>query len=481
MKKNKIILLVALSLMSLTSCNDAIDIVQKGEVNNESTFKTVNDLESFLLGDVYSSVGITNEIQFTASFTDEVGIGSSNGGQQLETHRFFLNSGSGNPSSMWLGYYTVINRVNRLIDVSSLISMDPSEQARFDDIIAQAKVLRAFSYLQLEAYFSPDMSDPNALGVMLVEGVPTIDVNLPRVSNSEIFAQIEADLNDAEGKLINPAGIFRHKFVSTYMVDAIRARYYAYRKDYTNAKLYAQKVIDDFYAPLTPISTYPSIWQDAGDGKEIIFGLSRPIGGGGGNVGSLFVFNSSDINGAPFLKMGANLRAILEAVPGDVRATAFIDPTSTATEAIIDKYPGKLTEALKNDLKVFRLSEMYFILAEAEIAQGAMPFTAVSNLLGEVRASRITSPAAVTYTSVQDAWRDLLNERRKELCFEGHRYLDLKRLGSLANVSIDRSIEDDIIPGAELTLPITDHRFTFPIPNSEMIANSNMVQNPGYN
>ena len=124
---------------------------------------------------------------------------------------------------------------------------------------------------------------------------------------------------------------------------------------------------------------------------------------------------------------------------------------------------------------------MYFILAEAEIAQGAMPFTAASNLLGEVRASRITSPAAVTYTSVQDAWRDLLNERRKELCFEGHRYLDLKRLGALANVSIDRSIEDDIIPGAELTLPITDHRFTFPIPNSEIIANSNMVQNPGYN
>ena len=55
--------------------------------------------------------------------------------------------------------------------------------------------------------------------------------------------------------------------------------------------------------------------------------------------------------------MGANLYAAISG-PGDVRKTYFVDPTSTAATKIIDKYPGKGNTPLRNDIKVFRLSEM---------------------------------------------------------------------------------------------------------------------------
>src|SRR5690606_31338453 len=86
------------------------------------------------------------------------------------------------------------------------------------------------------------------------------------------------------------------------------------------------------------------------------------------------------------------------------------------------------------------------------------------------------------YTSQAQAYADILKERRAELAFEGHRYVDLRRLGAKAGVSIDRSSLDDGGAGlnAPLTLLIGDYRWTFPIPAAEIAGNATIVQNPNY-
>ncbi len=68
------------------------------------------------------------------------------------------------------------------------------------------------------------------------------------------------------------------------------------------------------------------------------------------------------------------------------------------------------------------------------------------------------------------------------MCFEGHRYIDIKRLGPLTGKSIERDPTDDIISGATLTIPNNDYRFTLPIPQDELNANDLIrgQQNPGY-
>ncbi|MDF1516694.1 MAG: RagB/SusD family nutrient uptake outer membrane protein, partial [Lutibacter sp.] len=86
--------------------------------------------------------------------------------------------------------------------------------------------------------------------------------------------------------------------------------------------------------------------------------------------------------------------------------------------------------------------------------------------------NKITSNrGAAAYTTVTKD--NILNERRKELIFEGFRYDDLLRTGkSIVKFSLQQNIA--------ATIPYGDPRMTWAIPKAEMDANSNMVQNEGY-
>lgn len=510
MKQLKYFFGVVLAL-AFTSCSDAIDITQKGEIDNEVTFQSVEDLATFLNGDIYGRLGNSNEILFTAVFTDECGIGPNNGGQERDLHQFVLNQSTGYASGIWASHYGVINRVNRLLQAASTITpvvddtVDETEQ--YNSILAEAKALRAYAYFQLLTYYSTDLSDDNALGVMLFEDVPPIDVKLPRSTNGAVFQLIESDLAYAEANLVDRTGAIAYKYVSINMINAMRARMYLYRKNYTLAKQYAQAVVNsgpaltiatpyvaaNFYNENTTSNPYRRIWADLSQG-ETIFALARPAGGGGGNIAAGFFFNTTMATGGAFLDMGRNLFDELNAVSGDIRRLAFVDPSSiiatdplalenpnTEDVLIIDKYPGKPTQPLKNDIKIFRMSEMYFILAECAVAENQLPIAAgyIKNIR-DAR-NRLAAQPLPVYADEQQAWADILKERRKELCFEGHRYIDIKRLGTVANKSIDRSIIDDIILTLPTTISNTDYRFTLPIPQDEIAGNPNIQQNPGYN
>jgi hypothetical protein len=73
----------------------------------------------------------------------------------------------------------------------------------------------------------------------------------------------------------------------------------------------------------------------------------------------------------------------------------------------------------------------------------------------------------------------ILDERFRELAYEGHRFWDLKR----RNLPVTR---EGIIPTGDApntnstTLPANALRFVLPIPQSEIDANPVIQQNPGY-
>jgi len=510
MKKLKYLAYVIAATFVLSSCNDAIDIVQDGELTEQVALQKVSDLRSFLNGNIYTSFDTTNEIQLTSAFTDEVGITPGNSGWFYAEHRYILNTTTAEVAGIWANSYLTINRVNRLLRAAEqIIPSSNDEEVEYNSILAEARTMRALAYLRLESYFTTDMTDDNALGVIWVEGVPEINAQLPRVSNGEIYSKIEADLDFAEQNL--QAGN-SYYFVTPNLINAIRARMYSYRENYTLAKQYAQAVISNSVGltPATPIpaspgsdsfnssfysaataNPYRKIWADADQG-EIIFALSRPSTGSWGNISSLFTTtNTTDIDGSPLLDMGRNLFNLMD--PNyDVRRWAFIDPTSKVSETydtdpdyrytdvlVIDKYPGKGSTPLRNDLKVFRLSEMYLILAEAAVTEHNLDVAAANvKMVRDARRFAGTAPS-LSYSSDQEAYRDILKERRVEFCFEGFRYVDLRRLGEKAGVSIDRNHTDDIID-APLTLSITDYRWTLPIPQVEILGNPSIAQNPGY-
>jgi len=542
---NTVLVLATLSAtgFALNSCEDALDIKQAGELQPEEVFTNVSNLGEALNGSVYAQLDPIEEIYFTAVFTDEVKPGSGSGGQEYELHRFFLDPstqavGGGTISTtttngIWLNNYRVINRVNRLLEGAKNITPNgATETAQYNSILAQARAIRAFCYIQLETYFSPDMKDPNGLGVILIKDVPATDAKLPRAKNQEVYDFINADLDYARGILTYSTTEASRYTVGKAFVNALTARFNLYRGNTVLAKQYAQEVINNapvldaatgskltiatpylppvpttvpptippavgtaawntaFYGTASSFNPYRNLWNDSSRG-EIIFSLNRLPLGAGATIGSRWNTNQSTASGVPMWFLGRNLFNIINTTSGDIRRYNYIDPTSViradyasvdsrVDRLVIDKYPGKTSTATRNDLKVFRLSEMYFILAEAEVAAGNL--STAQGLVQQVRAARnyLGTATTPTYTSPQFAYADILKERRVELGLEGHRYIDLKRLATVAGVTMDRNIKDDFITLPELNLPNNSYKYTLPIPVKETSANPNIQQNPGY-
>lgn len=505
------------------SCQDAYEIVQDGESSPDAAINTINDMKLYLNG-IYGNLDNSNEIAISSIFTDELGPGRGSGGQYFDFHRFILDPSNDYVEGMWFAHYLVINRVNRLLDLTARnvpVPTDATELASYNDVLAQARALRAYSYFQLVSHFSTNPSDDNALGVMFFTNVPAVSDELPRVNNGVIYTQIEDDLLYATNNLATTTTSYF--LVNKQMINALRARMYLTRKNYTLAKQYAESVINTSGLTLTSPTPVPtgtvgsSAWMNSFSGTtstnpyrkmfndtsqgEVVFALSRQANAtsSGSNLGSIFNTNTSTVSGSPYFEVGRRLFNLLNEIPGDVRRYNAVDPTSIinpsyATDPnyqntdvlIVDKYPGKTTSGypLRNDAKIFRLSEMYLILGECYANSGSLngASNSVASVIKLIRDKRncIASQALPVYASATDAIQDILLERRKELCFEGFRYSDLKRLAVAAGVSIDRDATDDALPSQPLTIPNTDYRFTLPIPQAELEANPTCSQNPGY-
>lgn len=505
MKNSKSLILMAVVLLGLAGCNDAIDIEQKGRLDAEAAFQTVNDLQSGLFG-VYDQFDITPDIAFQSIFTDELAIGFDNGGQGLSDYGFVLNAGSTAPQTFWVNGYRQLNFANRLIEAArnlpeEEIAEDPD---LYDQILGEAYALRAWGHFVLLSYFTTEYTDDNALSIINMDFIPTIDQQLLRNTNGETFALIDSDLTLAEGLLNQDLGVRR---INRDFVAALRARIAVYRADpdnpndphWADAAAFSQQLIDRY--PLANRAEYEAMFLDEDDG-EVIFKLERTNNDNyddqgntgspeaGGWAGSCFAFVDATLAGSPFFEMGRSLFNRLD--PADVRyqvnvaPSSLIDPDYEINQdpardiLVIQKYPGSEGQPLMNDLKIFRVSEMYLIRAEAAVAQGNLGQAA--SILKRLRDARFGADTPLPgLDNETQGYAAILNERRLELCFEGHRYLDLKRMGTRAGQGVLKDAVDCAFNGA-CTLAADDYRFTLPLPIVEFNGNPGLreQQNPGY-
>jgi len=494
--KNIRILLFVVTASLFSACNDAIDIIQPSELTPEVAFETVEDLRLGLNG-VYSGAGGEDIILFTSLFTDEVKLGIANGGQGTNGELAFqLTAASGDAASIWVSNYALINYANRLIAGAARITPTEAQQEEYNDIVAQARVLRAWGHLQLLTFFSEDMTNDNALGVIAVDFVPTTDQQLPRNTNAEVFALINSDFAFADENLIafNNRQSLRTA-VSKDFVNALRARMALYRERYDEANTYVDALITAY--PLTArgavnaangtyTGAYFNMFLNTNQTtQETIFKLERTIGGNG-NFYQYWASVNSTISGSPFYEVSS---ALFNTVNNstDGRRSVIVDVSAAPSYLIrpVGKYTtGNESTNLLGDVQIFRGSELRFIkaeiLANAGDLQGAMNYV---NLVRRARNNTLVTGTVgvlpLPSNGAVGVWKAILDERRAELAFEGFRYVDLRRLGAKANASIDRTAADCAFNDA-CTLPIDDHRWIMPIPLSELQGNRNIQQNPGY-
>lgn len=395
---------------------------------------------------------------------DNAFISTTNSNRYLAEFNYTFISTNANSSATWASAYNAILRANNIIN--SDISSTNSNQLK-----GEALTVRALMYFNLVNWFAkPYTVDPNADGVPLVL---TYDALLKpsRAKVSEVYAQIEADLASAFTLLTSTTK--NSSYVTKYAARALQARVAQFKGDWATAKTAALDVVTNGGFTLATSANLVAYWNNpapVANKLETIYEVtSDAVNNNGSNALSYFY----DQSGYGDAICADDLYNKYTAT--DVRRNLFITGTRGGiTVRIVNKYPNTNSAADKDDTKVIRYAEVLLILAEAYQRTN----DEVNGLLYLNQVAQRRDPAFTGFTSSgTQLLDDILLERRKELAFEGMRYLDLQRVSrDVARVNIN----NNYVGVTPVTIAAGNFRRIFPIPQDERDANPNISQNTGY-
>jgi hypothetical protein len=188
--------------------------------------------------------------------------------------------------------------------------------------------------------------------------------------------------------------------------------------------------------------------------------------------GSQFPSNGNADSRAQFWYPGqttgiASLTTFTDGIP----SCKFRDITSNGTPTSSESFTDM-------DLPLFRLPEIYLIYAEADMRlNGGVANATDVKYINAIRERAYTSnPAAGDITTDQLTLQFILDERGRELFWEGFRRTDLIRYGLFTTGSYLWPWKGGIAGGTS----VADYRNLFPLPESDLSANPNLKQNTGY-
>jgi hypothetical protein len=444
------------------------------------------------------------------------------------------NSGALYNQQAWFFFFAGIERCNLLLEkIDGISALTP---ARKKEIIGEAHFLRGFYYMYLGMMW----------GGVPVNITSNPDVSAPRASLQAVFTQAFDDFNFAYENLPNRGGIVGR--ANKWSAAGCLARSYAFvasskknlvgsdlnfglnsfdwvdvNASYLKLKTLADDIIANSGYTLTPNYSYlfretTKSYQDQEclflvEGSEnptitncinmqnlfIPVGANATLGGGIGRlvpVGELFVkYNANDT------RRINNLTGALTQTKEIIDGIPYYTPNTTITASTIKNnaiyYGGKyrMIDPLSKKIQlnywsgnypVIRLAEIYMLRSEAiYYTTGSLVDARVD--LSTVRARSVipTNLAVVNtaYTNT-DFVQELLDERTRELCFEGIRHIDLMRFNryssTINTLTSDKSVASNNQSMVTVKLNWAPYRIWFPIPAAEMVLNKNLVQNPGY-
>ncbi|HEY4289851.1 MAG TPA: RagB/SusD family nutrient uptake outer membrane protein [Puia sp.] len=354
--------------------------------------------------------------------------------------------------SIWSQCYNDIYRANACIEGAAASNgISGSLKAR---ITGEAKFFRAFYHLNLTNVFG---------GVPLVQSTDyNVNAKLARSGVPDIYQAVIADLNSADS-LLSGSGLDNiPSRVNHYAVEALLARVYLYNKQYDKADEYATKVLAGGYSlPADPNQVFLI------GSSEAILQILPTYPGDETAEGNIFLPYDPSSPFPPNYMLDSGLVNAFE--PDDLRKDAWVSSLTAGSDVYY--YPTKYK--LRSDFSStapptegymwLRLAEQYLIRAEARAQQGD-----VSGALSDLDAIReragLTDAVAGSAADVQAA---IQKERRIELfCEWGHRWIDLKRTGTI-----------DAVLGKEKTGWAPSDAL-WPIPYNEIRTNPFLTPNP---
>jgi len=466
MKLKKYSLYMLFAALLLGSCKKQLQQDDPDVIGEANAFRTFEHIQQGV-NEAYGRYSTYNSDMYkSALVSDEAKLGADNSGQGALEYRYQYSADvttGGSVIAGYYGYYSLIDQINRVLPNIDLVEISASQIPRKDIVRGYLLGLRGLAHFGLLQSFCKTYNANEPMGVpIMLESNPL--ARPARNTMGDVMTQIEKDLSDA--KSLVPAAIpanFGDTVLNKVNIAAFQARIALYKGDYQAAITYATEVISSNVKPLVSGTDFSSIWTDESFNESLfrVRFLNNPA------IGAQWTTLAGSIYIAPSDKLVQSFSA------DDIRKNAYIG-TNGAGNNYINKFYGSPRGGRMVDIKACRTAEMYLIRAEAYAKLTTPNVSAGAADLNFLRGKRITGYTDESFASAADLITAVMNERFKELCFEGFRLYDLKR----NNLPVQRNASD--ANPAWQTLPAGSYRFVMPIPQGEILANPNMVQNEGY-
>ena len=405
---------------------------------------------------------------------------------------------------------------NSFIDNAQALASDP-EVAYY---IAEARFIRAYAYYNVI----------DAFGKAPLVTSSKADLKPAQNTRAELFNFVESELKDLEGKL-KAARANEYGRVDVVAAQALLARLYLNAKvyigqdKYTDCITYAKKVIASSYSLNTTDANNNGTAYDElfladnnsnGAQNEFIFlasfdGLNTKTYGGtafiihgatGGNMNASSLGINDGWSGLTAPKEFVNKFEVSARNSNneptawkDKRAMFYTDGQTYENTDLKDfTKSGYAITKFKNitstgaagkdpekkfpdtDLPLIRLAEVYLTYAEAVLRGGTGGDRATAlGYINQLR-SRAYGNASGNIADSNLTLDFILDERARELYWEGLRRTDLIRYGKFTGGSYLWSFKG----GAASGVAVPDYRNLYPIPQDARTANDNLTQNTGY-
>jgi starch-binding outer membrane protein, SusD/RagB family len=532
----KVVLICSTIIVASVSCTKKLDLFPTNDQTAENVYKDIDGYKKALAkvygayalisdngADVGSDAGDVKGINagFSDFFrlfwkaqeltTDEAVVAWKNDEGLLDLHN--MNWGADNQFTKGLYYrsiyqITLANDYIRQSAPSKLASRgisieDAKEIAKY---AAEVRFLRAYQYWVLMDVFGnpPFVTEADLPGAFLPK----------QISRSDLFTYVESELKAIEPMMVN-ARLNEYGRADRAACRSLLARMYLNAKvyigkdKYTEAITYSSKVIDSGYSLVqnygwlmladNHLNTTENILTIPYDGIR-----TQNYGGTTmfthGSLGGSMNDNDFGVNGkwggfrtTPEILANLYPQYKPDNPPNfnsDTRAQFYwqgqtrdiADITNFTSGFAVTKFKNKTRTGANGsnptfvdiDMPLFRVAEQYLIYAEAILRGGAGGNQAKAlTLVNDIR------NRAYGNTSGAVATLDLnliLDERGRELFWEGHRRTDLIRY--------DKFVEDTYVwqwkGGVKSGVGVSSHRKLFPLPVQDLNVNSNLKQNTGY-
>lgn len=466
----KNILILMISVVSLASCDNFIDLDPISDPNANSFYKDGTDMEQALNAaynslqsvNEYGGIGFASFMEVSSDNTWNTNT-TQNGGAYAAFDNFLVDPTNTQLESTWATCYNGIYNCNIVINrINALNNIDEDKKKQ---MLGEALFLRALTYFNM---------------VRMWGDVPLItkesnDVNEAfkhtRESSEKVYQQIISDLKSAAEALpisYDDANVGR---VTKGAAQTLLSKVYLTRNDWTSASALLKSIISSGTYELLP--NFSDVFSvDNKNNKESIFEVQfdKTIEGEGYSGGDPLQIGS-DVNNLP----SQNLINLFNENPDD-RKDASIKDMGVQGVRMYKWHDSKGPYGTMGfDIIVLRYADVLLMASEAlnEIKYGSSD---ALNYLNEVRKRSHAKPYTYQELSDQENFRNAVaKERRLELAFENSRWFDLVRTGKAVQ-TINKNNG-----GSVLNVNIDEHQTLFPIPQAEIDASgSKLTQNKGY-